>query len=91
MTVLFIRKNDQEEIAANVIFILELNNLELVNQYCHCCSAFQSNSKVNNIFYLFIQGDENQFVSNPAISRSGVDYCNIESEQSSKRLRQEAS
>nr|XP_007139391.1 hypothetical protein PHAVU_008G025500g [Phaseolus vulgaris]ESW11385.1 hypothetical protein PHAVU_008G025500g [Phaseolus vulgaris] len=34
---------------------------------------------------------ENQFVSNPAISRSGVDYCNIESEQSSKRLRQEAS
>ncbi|XP_027926322.1 transcription factor BIM2 [Vigna unguiculata] len=34
---------------------------------------------------------ENQFVSNPAISVSGVDYCNIESEQSSKRLRQEAS
>ncbi|CAJ1835516.1 unnamed protein product [Sphenostylis stenocarpa] len=36
------------------------------------------------------KGHENQFVSNPAISRSGVDYCNIESEQSSKRLRQEA-
>ncbi|RZB98761.1 Transcription factor BIM2 isoform B [Glycine soja] len=37
------------------------------------------------------KGHENQFVSNPAIARSGVDYCNIDSEQSSKRLRQEAS
>ncbi|RDX66615.1 Transcription factor BIM2 [Mucuna pruriens] len=37
------------------------------------------------------KGHENQFVSNPAIAHSGVDYCNIDSEQSSKRLRQEAS
>ncbi|KAG4937541.1 hypothetical protein JHK85_052460 [Glycine max] len=37
------------------------------------------------------KGHENQSVSNPAIAHSGVDYCNIDSEQSSKRLRQEAS
>lgn len=34
---------------------------------------------------------ENQFVSNPPVTRSRVDYCNIDSEQNPKRLRQEAS
>ncbi|KAL2329768.1 hypothetical protein Fmac_017349 [Flemingia macrophylla] len=34
---------------------------------------------------------ENQYVSNPVVARSGVDYYNIDSEQNRKRLRQEAS
>ncbi|TKY65022.1 Transcription factor BIM2 [Spatholobus suberectus] len=37
------------------------------------------------------KGHENQFVSNTAIAHSGVDYCNIDSEHSPKRLRQDAS